>query len=219
MERNYHATTSVYVHPDELDWRTAFHEAGHAAAIYLGNRRKQLPPVFFEIRIKRPVDTEGAFFAKVVDGNLINNLPIAGIETLSNLTGYAQHSCQRAYEADIVNLLIGPLSEAKYVALRDGEIFVPGLIGIESLSHYGGHSDLEMVSDYLQHFIADKAKRQQKMVELLAEAHRFVANVADWRCIEILANHLLQSGREVIDCDEVCRVISECARGKSVSRR
>jgi len=36
----------------ELSRKTATHEAGHAAAIYLGNKQKQLPPVFFQIYIK-----------------------------------------------------------------------------------------------------------------------------------------------------------------------
>jgi len=31
----------------ELSRRTAIHEAGHAVAIYFGNKQKQLPPVFF----------------------------------------------------------------------------------------------------------------------------------------------------------------------------
>ena len=82
MERNYLSTTSIFVNPEELDLRTAFHEAGHAAAIHIGNKKK-LPPVFFEILVKKPSKTNEVFFAKVVDGNLIQNLPIAVVESMT----------------------------------------------------------------------------------------------------------------------------------------
>jgi hypothetical protein len=36
----------------EIDSRVAYHQAGHAAAIYLGNKQKQLPAVYFQIIIK-----------------------------------------------------------------------------------------------------------------------------------------------------------------------
>jgi hypothetical protein len=35
-----------------------------------------------------------------------------------------------AFEADIINLLIGPLAEAKYVYNKDGELFNHQLIGL-----------------------------------------------------------------------------------------
>jgi hypothetical protein len=210
MERNYSPTTSAYIHPDELHWRTAFHEAGHAAAIYLRNRRKQLPPIFFEIQIKPPSANNGPFFAKVIDGNLIQSLPIAVVESLSTLSGHQQHSCQRAYEADVVNLLVGPLAEAKYVAIRDGEVFNHRLIRFEALSNYGGYSDLEEAQNYLEHFIASKSARGEKMAELLVEAYQFIDNSWDWRCIQNLASYILASGLETISCDEVSGIFEKC---------
>ena len=127
MERNYQLTALASLDLEELHRRTAFHEAGHAAAIHIRNKQQQLPPVFFEIQIKRPHDDVQNLFAKVIDGNLIQNLPIAVIESLSSISSSGQHSCQRAYEADVVNLLVGPLAEAKYVSMRDGEAFNPAL--------------------------------------------------------------------------------------------
>lgn len=211
MERNYSSTISAYIHPDELHWRTAFHEAGHAAAIYLRNRRQKLPPIFFEIQIKPPCARDGSFFAKVIDGNLIQNLPIAVVESWSALSGHLQHSYQRAYEADVVNLLVGPLAEAKYVAIRDGEVFNHRLIRFEALSNYGGYSDLEEAQNYLEHFIASKSTRDEKMAELLVEAYRFIDNSQDWRCIQDLARYILASGLETISCDEVSVIADKCS--------
>lgn len=210
MERNYQVSTSVFVHPDELHCRTAYHEAGHAAAIHIRNRQKQLPPVFFEIQVKRSQSSEFEFFAKVVDGNLIQNLPIAVIESFSTLTNTGLHSCQRAYEADVVNLLVGPLAEAKHVAIGDGEIFNLELMNLEALRHYGGHSDLERAQYYLEYFITSKSHREKKLAELLAQAYRFIDNPRHWRCIRSLAHFILDSRQEIISCDEAISIFDAC---------
>ena len=42
--------------------QAAFHEAGHAAAIHIGNRQKQLPPIFFQIFINQPHPTNCVFW-------------------------------------------------------------------------------------------------------------------------------------------------------------
>jgi hypothetical protein len=207
MERNYHTPTSIYVSPDELNWRTAFHEAGHAAAIHIGNQQKQLPPVFFEILVQKPKSPGDQFYAKVLDGNLIQNLPIAVVESFSLFAGNEQHSCQRAYEADVINLLVGPLAEAKYVAIRDNEVFKLELISAKCLFNYGGYSDLEKVYSYLDSFIAAKDLRDQKLLELLVQAFQFISNPQNWRCILNLAHHILDSVQETISCDEAINVM------------
>jgi len=206
MERNYQVANPAVIHPDELHCRTAFHEAGHAAAIHIRNRQKQLPPVFFEIQLKRPHTDQGEFFAKVVDGHLIQNLPIAVIESFSAVTDSGQHSCQRAYEADVVNLLVGPLAEAKYVSLCDGEIFNLDLMNLNALRHYGGHSDLEQAEYYLTYFITSKTHREKKLAELLGEAFRFIDNSNNWACIHSLAHFILDSRQELISCDEAIAI-------------
>jgi hypothetical protein len=207
MERNYQTAISFSLDPDELDWRTAFHEAGHAAAIHIGNQQKQLPPVFFEIQVKKPKSVNDHFFAKVIDGNLIQNLPIAMVESFSMLSGNAEHSCQRAYEADVVNLLVGPLSEAKYVAQRDGEVFNLKLISLHCLQNYGGLTDMERIHTYLDCFIASRELREKKIRELLAQAYSFIDNHRNWRCILNLAYHILESKQETISCDEAINVL------------
>jgi hypothetical protein len=49
-----------------------------------------------------------------------------------------------ASEADIINLLIGPLAEAKHVYNRDGELFNHKLVDLKLLKNYGGSSDLAL---------------------------------------------------------------------------
>ena len=202
MERNYQTPTSTAIHSGELDWRTAFHEAGHAASIYIGNQQKQLPPVFFEIQIKRPQSRNGHFFAKILDGNLIQNMPIGIVESYSAAYGCDQHSYQRAYEADVLNLLAGPLAEAKYVSIRDNEVLNLKLINFQALYNYGGLSDLEKVMAYLDCFIASKALREEKVRELLTQAYQFIDNPLHWRCILNLADYILNSHQETISCEE-----------------
>lgn len=209
MERNYQVA-AVSLNPDELHCRTAFHEAGHAAAIHIRNRQRQLPPVFFEIQVKRPQSSRFEFLAKVVDGNLIQNLPIAVIESFSSLTDTRQHSCQRAYEADVVNLLVGPLAEAKHVAACDGEIFNLELMNLDALRNYGGHSDLEKAQAYLECFITSKSRREKKLAELLAQAYRFIENPRHWACIRSLAHFILDSRQEIISCDEAIAIFDAC---------
>lgn len=210
MERSYNRSLSISIDADELHWRIAFHEAGHAAAIHLLNRKKRLPPVFFEIQVHWSTENERGSFAKVIDGNLIHDLPIVVIESLSSLAEVEQHSCQRAYEADIVNLLVGPLSEAKYVATRDGEVFNQELINLDVLDNYGGHADLKKVQRYLEHFVTSKAHREQKLKELLAQAHQFIDDPIHWKCISRLAHFIIESRQEIISCDQAINIFDRC---------
>lgn len=217
MERNYHSENSTFVHPSELNWRTAFHEAGHAAAIHIRNQQKQLPPVFFEIHLRRSKNMCSDLSAKVVDGVLIQNLPIAVMESFSAFSMLEQHSCQRAYEADVVNLLVGPLAEAKYVAIRDDEVFNRNLVTLDALSHYGGQSDLEKAKAYLECFIAAKDKREKKLQELLLEAFRFIDHCRNWKCILNLAHYILDSEQAVISCDEAINLFEDCLNPQAIS--
>jgi hypothetical protein len=162
--------------------------------------------VFFEIQVRRPKLEQGEFFAKVVDGHLIQNLPIAVVDSLSTISDDERYSCRQAYEADVVNLLVGPLAEAKYVSLCDDEIFNLNLMNLKALNHYGGHSDLERAQYYLDYFISSKSHREKKLGELLVEAFRFIDNPWHWQCVSRLADYILQSRQETISCDEAIAI-------------
>jgi len=211
MKRHYQFNTSqLFSHP-ELAKHTAFHEAGHAAAIYLGNKQKQLPPVFFKIQIIKPDQTRKHFSAKVIDGQLIQSLPVTLSANLSGLSNNEQHSYQCAYEADIINLLVGPLAEAKYVSIKDDEIFTLNLINLQALNHYGGHSDIEKAYRYLEFFIANKEQREDKMLELFTQAYQFIDNHKNWACIVNLAHYILESDQSSISCKEAISIFDRYA--------
>ncbi len=209
MQRNYQSADHCYQNSQELTNQTAFHEAGHAASIYLGNKKKQLPPVFFQIKIKKPENTENhLYYAKVVGGRLIQNLPIAGLENIHDLTTEEQHHYQCAYEADVINLLVGPLAEAKYVAIRDDETFNFNLFNPHALNYYGGSSDVNKAYAYLEYFIPSEQLRENKMLELFSEAFRFIEINENWKHILNLAHYILQSEKNIISCEETITVLS-----------
>ncbi len=210
MQRHYQINTSQLLNNHELAKHTAFHEAGHAAAIYLSNKQKQLPPVFFKIQIIKPEQTRTHFSAKVIGGQLTQSLPIVLLDNLSELSNSERHSYQCAYEADIINLLVGPLAEAKYVSIRDDEAFNLNLMNTQALNNYGGYSDIEKSYGYLEYFIANKKQREDKMLELFAQAYQFIDNHKNWTCIANLAHYILKSDQSTISCEEAISIFDHC---------
>ena len=112
-----------------------------------------------------------------------------------------------AFEADIINLLAGPLAEAKHVHKRDDELFNHQLVDLKSLKNYGGDSDIALARDYLECFSACKEIQDQKLAELFALACEFVREPSNWKAITKLANYILESNKNIISCEEVVSVI------------
>ena len=214
MKRNYPIDAITPILDKNLIRQVVFHEAGHAAAIHLYNRQKRLPPVYFQISIKQ-IDnsttqyftnsavTRDHFAAIVEGGHLIHSLPVTLIESVT----HEQDTFRMAYEADMVNLLVGSLAEAKYVALRDDECFNKNLISINALHHYGGTSDLEKVYDYLENFIADPCLQEEKLVELLNQAFEFIESPVYWKAIENLATYIQDNMSDTISCEDAIAVL------------
>jgi len=213
MHRNYHSNYSSFQNHRDLKLHTAFHEAGHAASIYLGNKKKNLPPVFFQIQIRNNANSDSPFFAKVIDGRLIQNLPIAGLDNIHELTMKERQNYQCAYEADIINLLVGPLAEAKYVSIRDDEALNFNLLNTHALNFYGGSSDVENAYSYLEYFIHSEKQREEKMLELFTQAYLFIENRQNWKCILNLAHYILDSEKDVLSCEEAIEIIDQCLGG------
>jgi hypothetical protein len=204
----------------------AFHEAGHATAIYLNNKARNLPPVFFQIMFKnlngkQEEDliayqaTHDNCIARVEGGRLIEMLP-PSIEALVHKT--TDHNDPRvhlfqdymiAFEADIINLLIGPLAEAKHVADIDNEFFNQQLINLNALKNYGGSSDLALANDYVQSFSVCKQQQDEKLHELFAVAFNFVNDRANWAAITRLADYILKSNKNIISCEEVVSLLEQ----------
>ncbi len=202
----------------------AFHEAGHAAAIYLNNKARNLPPIFFQIIFKEISDTadydgfvsEGSHddcVARVEGGRLIQSLPYSVDGLAHKLVDHNEAMAPlvkdyiRAFEADIINLLIGPLAEAKYVHNRDDELFNHQLVNLKSLENYGGSSDISLAREYIENFSASREQQDEKLHELFFLACDFVKDPLNWKSITELANHILVSDKAIISCEEVASVL------------
>jgi hypothetical protein len=222
MKRTYPIDAVCSVTGQDLIKQIVFHEAGHAAAIYLYNKQKHLPPVYFQITIKRtdypPVNSmsfanreggQGPFVAMVEGGSLIHSLPVALIESANYFSPDEQDAYRTAFEADMINLLVGPLAEAKYIALQDDAGFGTNLMNVDTLLDYGGASDLEKVYEYLENFIPDRSLQEQKIAQLVNEAFQFIDSPVYWQAIEYLAGYILNNAKYIISCEEAIAVLDE----------
>lgn len=206
--------------------RVAFHEAGHAAGIYLNNKARQLPPVFFNIIFKdmsSVTEADGMAYqairddciARVEGGRLIESLPFSIDSLKSDLTKHNDAMVQllkdymRAFEADVINLLIGSLAEAKYVADTDDELFNHKLVNLKALNNYGGSSDLALANDYLQSFSTDKQQKDEKLAELFTLAFNFINDDANWAAITKLAGYILGSNKNIACCEEIVSILDQ----------
>jgi len=218
MKRNYPIDTISSVLDQDLIRQIAFHEAGHAAAIHLYNKQKQLPPVYFQITIKKTDHSLALHFASrvvacdyfvamVEGGCLIHGLPITLLESANYFSLEEQDSYRTAFEADMINLLVGPLAEAKHVALRDNECFNKNLINVNALHNYGGTSDLEKVYNYLENFISDKSLHEEKLAKLFDKAFQFIDSPVHWQAIKRLAGYILDNTNNTIGCEEAIAVL------------
>jgi len=220
MKRRHTSNDFYLINRAELGRKTAIHEAGHAAAIYLGNKQKQLPPVFFQIFIKelnsdsqstgclcKSYDNCNNCITKIEGGRLIHTLPSSVDEAMSDFSSTQKQAYQRAFEADIINLLVGPLAEANYVAMRDDEPINPRLVNLNALHHYGGSSDLETINEYLDCLSANRAQREKKLSELFLAAFNFISDRSNWHAIMALADYILADCKNILECEEIIAVL------------
>lgn len=217
MNRNHIINKALNLTHQEVKRKVAIHEAGHAAAIYLGNKQKKLPAVFFQIFItlvngdfqssqflSKPNTT---YVANIEGGRLIHTLPYSIEEALNGFSSAQIIAYQQAFEADMINLLVGPLAEAKYMTQQDGELINSRNLHLNALNYFGGTSDLECINEYLECFHANSELRKQKITELFSAAFSFVNETSNWRAITALADFILNEDKSVIDCNEIISVL------------
>ncbi len=202
--------------------KVAVHEAGHAAAIHFGNKQKKLPPVFFQVAIKRlngafkAADCLGKHYdppvAYIEGGRLIHTLPLSFNELEKKFSNADMQAYEEAFEADMVNLLVGPLAEAKYLAGRDDEPMGPQSVNVYSLHYYGGLSDLKIVNAYLDCFTHNPEQRQSKLNQLFLAAFRFISEIPHWLAITALADYILANDKNILECEEVIAVLEAGSR-------
>jgi hypothetical protein len=226
MKRNKIIKTSNLDKIIEFKRLTVFHEAGHAAGIHLNNKARCLPPLSFKIVFKETDCMEDADVqgfqthhndcsARVEGGRLIELLPLficspvcESIEPKGSILQWDK-GYRAKLEADIVNLLIGPLAEAKYVAETDGELFNHRLVNLKALKNYGGSSDISLVNKYLQHLSADEQQRDGILDELFMEAFDFVNNNENWAAITKLAHYIFESSKDIICYEEIILMLDQ----------
>ena len=220
MKRRHTSNDFYSVNHAELSRKTAIHEAGHAASIYLGNKQKQLPPVFFQLFINdlnsnfqstdclcKSYDSCNNCLTKIVGGRLIHTLPSSVDDTVSGFSSTQKQAYHRAFDADIINFLVGPLAEANYVARRDDEPINPRLVNLNALHHYGGASDLETINEYLDCHTVSREQREKKLSGLFLEAFNFINDRSNWHAITALADYILENPKNIIDCEEIMSVL------------
>lgn len=204
----------------------AFHEAGHAAGIHLNNQAKYLPSLSFKIIFKEmscviEADTKthqmhhNDCSARVEGGRLVELLPSFICGPMRELTEHKdpvaqfEKSHRVNFEADIINLLIGPLAEAKYVAHTDDELFNHKLVNFKALKNYGGSSDISLTNEYLRYLSADEQRRDEILNELFLEAFNFVNDDENWAAITKLAHYILNSHKSVIYHEEIVLMLDQ----------
>ncbi len=210
MQRFYQDQDQDFSTHLEINRRTAFHEAGHAAAICLENKRKNLPSIYFQIQRHKHNGLASPFLTKICGGQQIGDLLMISHEASAKTRHSSDlDSYQSAYEADIINYLAGPLAEAKYVALRDNEIFNFNLLRPESLNNYGGSADLAEVRFYLDSFLSSAKEGEAKLDELFGEAFRFIQADENWKRMTALAIHILESSEDFIGYEQIKQVLHQ----------
>jgi hypothetical protein len=232
MQRNTVDTNAEQNYGKEkISKRMAYHQAGYAAAIYLGNQQKKLPPIHFQVVIKPQIQDEqlpnrlakifeGIFnrYEVIVEGGrLIQHLPLCFSEAAQHLSRNQQAEYRCAFESDVTNILAGSLAEAKYIALRDDESFNSNLISLNALRYYSSTSDIELIDKYMKCYLVDEAARGQKLEELFLAAFSFVGNNNNWRKISTLADFIQsQTNAGTIHCKEVTSLLdSEVSLSKN----
>ncbi|MCX7086906.1 MAG: hypothetical protein NTV00_02510 [Methylococcales bacterium] len=215
MKRSNVMGALIYGNVATYKRRVAYHEAGHAAAIHFNNRLKQLPPVFFKILLEDIANCASSeCVASIKGGRLIQGLPFVFNDGMTEISTCRDSVMFRftegyhpAFEADIVNLLVGPLAEAKCVALMDDELFHPQLLLAHALKNYGGEDDLAVVNDYLHSYSADKQVRDESLTYFLNQAFYFVNDYKNWKAITRLADYILASDDNEISCEEAVFIL------------
>ncbi len=202
---------------DELSWRNAYHIAGRAASTFYTASESDSPCAGFHIAIT-PTHSLAALnggnsfsqhklVASIEGGCLNERFPLAsqqaGLVTLpANNETYL-----RNIETSIVNSLVGPLAEAKYVALRDDEVFNANLVYLGALKFYNGDAAMRAVDEYLDSFAYDVKECRKKSADLFLAAYSFVNSNPRWEAISQLADFIHQQKQGAISYQAIAAIL------------
>jgi hypothetical protein len=138
---------------------------------------------------------------------VLDNPDIALSECINSIKPPITDDYLSAFEADIVNLLVGPLAEAKFSYQIDDEPFNERLITPQALKNYGGYRDLAVINDYLQSYSVNHQHQHEILNRLFLQAFSFVNDNANWKAVTKLAKHILTCNKNRISCEEVAIVL------------
>ncbi|MEY4768929.1 MAG: hypothetical protein RL637_1568 [Pseudomonadota bacterium] len=210
MKRNYQLQEPRQLSQAELNYRLAYHEAGHAVAIHLYNQQQQLPAIFFQITLNDFNQFyRDSLSATIQGGCLIQNLPSSFMSFQQDMTAEEKQAYFVAMEADMINLLSGAIAEAYYVSLKDGELLNSQLFNLDSLDYYGGCSDKIKIQQYLYYLnlIFASQAQCQRLQALIERAFNFITNNKQWQAVIKVAEFILQTEKPLIHCEELFNLI------------
>jgi hypothetical protein len=207
--------------PIGISWRNAYHLAGRAAAIHLGNEKKQLPAIHFQIVIAleaghhqkfgKNLSCNSQWMANMEGGVLTQPMLSSDMNAASALTPDELEKFHQAFEADIVNQLVGPLSEAKYIALRDNQTFDVNRIYLGALKFHGAKAALNLINHYMEFRQFGSSRQNKKLAELFLAAYGFISNQEIWQTICDLSNFIVKQNQTVISCETLVERLQDCA--------
>ena len=218
-QQNFYKNTVSYQFHG-IDAKKAYQQAGQAAAIYIGNKEKKLPAVYFKILIGPQAEASFASFGVPVSnginpdavmiegGRLVDNLLLLSDDVAKYFSPLQLEQYRSAVEADITNMLAGILAEAKYKAHLNKTPFDIGLFTAESLADYCEEDEWATICEYTQLYKEDRNRKLNRLVTL---AFDFVSKPSYWRAISKLARFIQSKIMDAISCEEVASIIGPYA--------
>lgn len=200
---------------DDHERQVAFHIAGHAAAIYLNNKASFSPSSIFQIRFQqRNCDSrhrqtiQCQHIVRIDDDErTIQPFPRPVTRSADETDGPLRSDDLNTCDTDIINLLAGPLAEARYIHDCDNELLTRRLIDLEALKQYGGDSDLLIARQNLRNLLSVQSEQDKKLEELLTAAFYFVNDDNNWSVIIRLAEYLFKHHKKMMSSEEVASVL------------
>lgn len=221
-EKILNSTNKAVFHTAEnkhISKRSAFHAAGRSVSIHLGNQKKNLPPIYFQIgmesmpshvrNLRKSKSISGLNRAIFKGGRLISELPGSLELETNSMTPSEKLAYEQAFNADIVNLLAGFIAEAKYIALSDNEVISPRLVNVHSLHNYGEDGDLQELWEYFKCFGDYDSDKETKLIGLYLSAFEFVNVPSHWQAICEVANYIEKSEKMLLECTEIFDIFDQ----------
>lgn len=202
---DYHHISSV--HADRL--QSAYHHAAYAIAIYLRNKLFNLPPVYFQIKRSDvmadnapPRMYQNQSFT-LEGGRLIDPLTVSMKTCCEQFSVSDQAAFKSAFEADIINLLVGAYAEIKFINHTGRQKLNRQPVNFRTLKDYFEPYEFDCGKSYLEYFYDDLRLREQKIADLCNSANIFVNQGNHWQLIGKLAEFLVHEAGDRCTCEQV----------------